>query len=73
MFHYSLVKITNQMIFILLVKKDHPSHTRHIQIDLSKMKRGLFYPCTNLIFLPKFPVWKPKNSSSAYKLNDVEY
>jgi hypothetical protein len=47
-------------------KKNHLSHTRHVKIDLSKMKGGIFGPCQIWFFLPKFPIWKTKNSSSAF-------
>ncbi len=43
MVQYSLVKMTSQMVLIFPVKKDHPNHTRHVKIDLSKMI-GVFLP-----------------------------
>jgi hypothetical protein len=34
-------------------KKDHPSDIGHVKINLFKMTRGLFDPCSNLIFFIK--------------------
>jgi hypothetical protein len=64
MVHYSLIKMTSQMVFTLLVKKDHPTHTEYVKINLSKITHGLFSPCPNLVFLPKLSILKTKNFSS---------
>jgi hypothetical protein len=53
------------MVFILLVKKKHPSHIGHVKIDLSKMTQDLFGPYKKKTkILPKFSIWKTKNYSS---------
>jgi hypothetical protein len=51
MVHYSLVKMTSQMVFALLVKNTTLVTLDMLKIDLSKMIGGLFGPCPNLVFL----------------------
>jgi len=53
MIHGSLIKMTSQMVFTLLIKKNHPNHTEHVKINLSKMIRDFFGPCPNLVFFIK--------------------
>ncbi len=43
MVHYGIVKMTSQLIQLSTNKKDHPSHTRQVQINLFKLTRWSFW------------------------------
>lgn len=40
--NFLLIKMTNKMVHTLLIKKNHPNHNGHVQIDLTKMTKWSF-------------------------------
>jgi hypothetical protein len=61
---YLLVKMTNKMVNYFVNKKDHPDHNGHVEINLSKMIRWIFWHLSkwgffslDYIIKPYFPLF----------------
>jgi len=38
------------MVHTLPIRKNHPSHNEHVEIDSFKMMKWFFYPCSNWVY-----------------------